>query len=176
MNLEPAFYEGVGRVVVAAAALDFMLATMVRLLAPSPDDLWSIASAPGRAIRDLENLGKQLPPDGDMHIEVRAIAADARAVLNERNRVAHSLHFTVQGGDAAGPAAVHPRTEKQKQKRDRTPGQWDSPPTTDDLALLTSRITQIGGRAAEWLIRHAGVSDPREPGSRPTGAWPRADS
>jgi hypothetical protein len=171
VNLQPEFYEGVGRVVVAAAGLDFMLATMVRLMSPSGEDLWAIASRPGFALKQLDKIGKQMPPRGGMYDEVRAIAADAQRVLNQRHRIAHSLHLVTETSAGLREAVtVHPKTEKTKGKqRDADDDAAFAPlPTKNELAELTSQIIRVGARAGEWLVRYAGVPHPnRASGPRP---------
>ncbi|WP_091329551.1 hypothetical protein [Geodermatophilus ruber] len=63
MDLEPAFFECVGRVVVAAAKLDFMLAAMVCMVRPVPEDLYAIASfrRPGGLVCLVNVSGADVP-------------------------------------------------------------------------------------------------------------------
>lgn len=164
MNLEREFYEGVGRVVVAAAGLDFVLATMVTLMSPSRDDLWTVASAPGRAVRELAAIGKGGPPHNHMYNEVRTIAADARKALEGRHRVAHSLHIMTERSPGVRRAVtVHPKAEKSKkaQPDGDEPGSFGPLLTNDEMAELTQQIVNVAARASEWLIKYTGMSDPR---------------
>ena len=160
VNMEPAFYEGVGRVVVAAAQLELSLACMVFATTPSPDDLWKIASVPGRALRDLRRLGSQMPTV-DTYDEVRTIAADAEGVLRERHRISHSLYLAGQPSEGSLQGyGVHPRQ--------RTGGEDQPPdplPTPDELHGLTQQLVAVAARAYEWLIRNAGFPDPRRAGA-----------
>ncbi|RBY94516.1 hypothetical protein DQ244_04205 [Blastococcus sp. TBT05-19] len=163
MELERTFYEGVGRVVVAAAGLDFLLATMVRLLDPSEDDLWAVASRPGFAVKALDKIGRRMPPGDEMYDKARAIAADAQKVLHERHRIAHSLHVVTETAAGVREAVtVHPRTEMLKTRQRGADGEAGPEllPTADELAALTHRVLGVGARAAEWLVRYTGMPDP----------------
>ncbi len=163
VELEAKFYEGVGRVVVAAAGLEFLLATMVRLLNPSEEDLWAVASRPGFAVKALAKIGRP-PQGGEMCDEARAIAADAQRLLHERHRIAHSLHIVTETSAGLREAfTVHPRTEmlRARQRNADAETGHERLPTADELAELTHRILDVGARVAEWLIRYTGMPDPR---------------
>lgn len=54
-RLDSRYFENLGRVVVSAASLDVMLATVVCGVSEQYDegtDLWEIASTPGRPLRE----------------------------------------------------------------------------------------------------------------------------
>jgi hypothetical protein len=96
---DPEYYEGVGRVVVAAANLDVALACMVFMMSTFVEaiDLWGIVADPGRPLRDARRLTSQMPR-GDIFARAREIVAEAEEALIERNRVTHSVPVHPRAG------------------------------------------------------------------------------
>ena len=91
VSVEPdrEYYEGVGRVVMVAAFWELALASVVA--AADPDsDIWTVASQPGRPLKDLRRLGSQLSKGG-LGAEIRWLVAEAEVVLAERHRITHSV-------------------------------------------------------------------------------------
>jgi hypothetical protein len=89
-------------------------------------------------LRDLRKLGSQLPR-GPVPTEVRRLAREAEAVIDERNRITHSI-LTLGGQDADGSwkfALLHPRKAVPFEAR------HDALPTAEELRLLEARTTDL---------------------------------
>jgi hypothetical protein len=78
----------------ATAWLDLHMASLVGCLAPGGGDaakeLFALAATPGGPVRRLRTVASQLPR-GAFPPEVRAIAQEAGAVIDERNRITRSV-------------------------------------------------------------------------------------
>jgi hypothetical protein len=106
----PAFYEGVGRVVMAAASLDVVLAMLAGTLDSSIGGSWrSLPAQPGGALKELRRITGQLPR-GDHYLPLRDVVAEAADALNERHRIAHSPYMECWSASAptrcAGRASI----------------------------------------------------------------------
>jgi hypothetical protein len=138
--LSPEFYEGIGRVITMAAALDHLTVILARGLAPdTARGVQEIHSQPGGPLRELRRVLSQLP-SGQQAAEVRAFLSEATTALHERNRVTHSLHTAMFIPTPDGEVrqwSLHPRE-----------GVVNSVPTVQELADLINRLRALVERAA----------------------------
>lgn len=127
-------YSGVGRVAVAAAKLEAMLAqVLVSAGLADQDEDWFGATTR----RPLERLRKARQEFPDGH-PVRALCHDAKRALEHRNRIVHSLAYLDGAPEDGGPARwvlVHPRS-----------GDDVAMPSAEEFHDLWSRLNALSAR------------------------------
>jgi len=158
VELEPPteFYEHLGRVVVAGSALEAHTAEAAYFASgAAPGDIgdaWRSAARPTGALGELTRQAARLP-EGDLRSELERLHADARALLDRRNKVVHSI-IVLDMPDEVGGESVwlhfHPRTGAEE------------PLPISELRELTTRLNAVSARAVMLSGRAADYWRTRE--------------
>ena len=97
--LDDDMHQAIGEVTVAAATLEYQLAYVVAVARGEDDDwLRRTLSIVGEARRQLAQLVDDAAP-GRFHDELRRLQRDARAVLDDRHVLVHSVAMLDRGDD-----------------------------------------------------------------------------
>jgi len=136
--MSPSFYEGVGHVVTMASSLEFFMVRLALGFAGDDAEDWQeVQAKPGEPLKALGRAQSKLPA-GPRNTRLLAFIKEARAALEERNRVVHSLHnvCTRRYPEDAQWFSVHPRKNA-----------WTSRPPVAELDELAVRLRRLAQQA-----------------------------
>lgn len=134
-------YEGVGRIAVAAGILEVRIA-LVAWHAYGRDQNQSSPFAflgqPGGALRALDKAREVCQVDG-----LPELLAEARRVLNERNRIVHSVVTFGRDADGLFDPRAHAKGQSELEHSDL--------PTVDEYGAVERRILACADRTEHVL-------------------------
>ena len=144
-----AFYEGVGRVAVAAGQLDLILAQLVALLRSrelpgaggSRDWVTILSGKIGTPRKHFTQVASRLA-GRPWAAALLSLHLDVEEALDARDRLIHSFHMTTVD-EAGNPAALHARSVSEV-----------ALPTPAELEELHGRLRSLTDRALAMLLEH----------------------
>lgn len=154
-SLPEPLYTAIGRLTVAAARLEWFVASCLVVIGQAPDSNAALRNPVSRNIDTLRDwLDYEQRVDDRSKVMVTRWLEESKSALSERNKIVHSV-VVVDLDDAATPKLYHPRSDQMH---------LPTPTSVDAITEELHRCAAVGNQRSVMLARLVGYSlgDPDE--------------
>ncbi len=141
-KLSEPMYEAIGRMTLAAASLEWMVASCL-VVAGAAADVETALDAP--VGKDMTTLNRCVQKDARVTASLKDLTrgwlTDSRGALQTRNRIVHSI-IVIDGADDGGLALYHPRSQEMH---------MPSVEEVQKIILELNRCTGVGNKRSAEL-------------------------